>query len=69
MTTISSLIHTSASDAKTTLERILDRDAVRAAQIALDLLQELRGQEGHASRRKAAGSVLRKAAKALEAGS
>jgi len=69
MTTISNLIHTSASDAKITLERELDQDPLCAARVALDLLQELQGKEGHASRRKVAGSILRKAAKALEAGS
>lgn len=60
------LISTSAHDAKITLEGMLDHRAAEAATLALDLLIELRGKEGQASRRKVAASILRKAAKALE---
>lgn len=63
---INSLIHTSASDAKITLEGMLKSDPFYAANVALTLLQELKGKEGQASRRKVAASILRKAAKAME---
>ncbi|MDT0499673.1 MULTISPECIES: hypothetical protein [unclassified Halomonas] len=67
MNTIGSLINTSAHDAKITLEGMLASRPAEAARTALDLLEALQGKEGQASRRKVAASVLRKAAKELEA--
>lgn len=67
MKSINSLVSTSVSDAKTTLEGMLGQDAFYAANVALTLLQELQGKEGQASRRKLAASILRNAAKKLEA--
>lgn len=63
---INSLINTSASDCKISLEGELSSDPARAARTAIELLEQLQGREGQASRRKVAASVLRKAAKALE---
>ncbi|MDI5890646.1 hypothetical protein [Halomonas rhizosphaerae] len=63
---INSLISTSAHDCKITLEGMLDHRTAEAATLALDLLIALRGKEGQASRRKVAGSILRKAAKQME---
>jgi len=65
---IRSLINTSASDCKITLEGDLRRDPANAARTAIDLLEELAGMEGQSSRRKVAGSIIRKASKALEGG-
>lgn len=63
---VSNLISTSVGDAKTSLERGLEHDPVKAARTAVDLLEALQGKEGQASRRKIAASALRKAAKILE---
>lgn len=60
------LISTSASDAKITLEGQLSSDPAAAARIAIELLEQLQGKEGQASRRKVAAAILRKAAKAME---
>lgn len=59
------LIHTSISDAKTSLERMLDNDPDYAARVSLSLLQELKGKDGHTTRRKVAAGILRKAATEL----
>lgn len=66
MTTVNSLLHTSVSDAKITLEGMLTSRPHYAATVALTLLNDLQGKEGQASRRKMAAGILRKAAKALE---
>lgn len=66
--TINSLISTSVSDCKTTLEGMVKDDAFYGASVAITLLQQLKGKEGQVSRRKVAAGVLRKAAKILEAG-
>lgn len=66
MTTVNSLISTSASDAQITLDGMLAHRTAEAATLALGLLIALRGKEGQASRRKVAATILRKAAKALE---
>lgn len=63
---INSLINTSASDAKVSLECGLGSDPIGTARTCIDLLEALQGKEGQASRRKVAAAVLRKAAKALE---
>lgn len=62
-----SLIHTSVSDAKSTLEGMLNNDPAYAAHVALSLLQHLKGKEGQTTRRKIAAGILRKAATALSA--
>lgn len=65
---ISSLIHTSVSDAKISLEHLLERDPISAADSAVSLLEAIQGVEGQTARRKMAASVLRKAAKQLAEG-
>lgn len=65
MITVDSLISTSASDCKITLEGLVARRPALAGQYALELLEQLQGKEGQASRRKVAASILRKASKAL----
>ncbi|CAM3309994.1 hypothetical protein [Halomonas lysinitropha] len=66
---INSLISTSANDCRITLEGELSSNPARAARIAIELLEQLQGMEGQASRRKVTAAILRKAAKALEVGS
>lgn len=63
---ISSLISTSVSDAKTTLEGHLASNPHFAARQAIDLLEVIQKREGQAARRKMAAAIVRKAAKALE---
>ncbi|WFM72913.1 hypothetical protein [Halomonas sp. CKK8] len=63
---INSLIHTSAHDAKITLEGHLQSNPTQAARLAIELLEQLKGKEGQASRRKVAAAILRKAVKAME---
>lgn len=68
MSNISSYVHTSVSDAKISLEGVLRTNPLAAARDALALLETLQDKDGHASRRKMAAGVLRKAAKALAEG-
>jgi len=65
---IQNMISTSAEDCRITLEGELRRDPANAARTAIDLLEELWDMEGQSSRRKVAGSIIRKASKALEGG-
>lgn len=65
MTTVSSLISTSAHDAGITLQGILRDNPEHAATLSLQLLERLQGQEGQASRRQAALRTLRAAAKRI----
>jgi len=60
------MISTSAEDCRITLEGELRRDPANAARTAIDLLEELAGMDGQASRRKVAVAILRKAVKMLE---
>lgn len=62
-----SLMHTSVAAAKAALECALKSDAVKAAHLALALLEQLQEVDGQASRRKLAAGMLRKAATALAA--
>jgi len=63
---IHNLISTSVDDCKVTLEGHLRSDPAYTAHIAIQLLEQLQGMEGQASRRKVAGAILRKAVKMLE---
>lgn len=65
---ISSLLNTSVSDAKISLECGIDRKPGDSARIAIALLEALKGQAGQQSRRKMAASVVRKGLKILENG-
>lgn len=63
---IQGLISTSVTDAKISMEGSIESDPAYAAHTATELLKALQGQEGHASRRKMAAAVARKAIKQLE---
>lgn len=62
---LNSLISTSVSDAKTSLELLLTRDPAGTARDALTLLEQLQGEADQTSRRKMLAGVVRKAAKHL----
>lgn len=62
---LNSLISTSVSDAKTSLELRLIKDPVGTARDALTLLEHLQGDSDQTSRRKMLAGVVRKAAKHL----
>ena len=66
MQTISSLINTSVTDAKISLEGGIERIPAEVARTAVALLEALKGKEVQASRRKMAAAVARKAIKELE---
>lgn len=68
MTTTGSLISTSVSDAKITLEGQVASNPYYAARQAIDLLEVIQKREGQAARRKMAAAIVRKAAKAMEEG-
>jgi hypothetical protein len=63
MTTVSSLISTSVSDARITLHALVQSNPQHAALLSLQLLERLHRAEGQASRRQAAAMALRAAAK------
>lgn len=65
---LNSLISTSVSDAKTSLELLLARDPAGTARDALTLLEQLQGEADQTSRRKMLAGVVRKAAKKLSDG-
>lgn len=65
MITTGSLISTSVSDAKSSMDNLLLSDPRHAAQLATSLLERLHGAEGQAQRRQLAARTLRKAAKAI----
>jgi len=65
MTTVTSLINTSAHDAGITLAGILQGNPEHAATLSLQLLERLQGAEGQASRRALALRTLRAAAKRI----
>lgn len=65
MTTVSSLINTSAHDAGITLQHTLQGNPEHAATLSLQLLERLQGAEGQASRRALALRTLRIAAKRI----
>ena len=62
---LNSLISTSVSDAKTSLELLLARDPAGTARDALTLLEQLQGEDGQTSRRKMLAGIVRKACKRL----
>lgn len=62
---LNSLIHTSVSDAKISLEHGLAADPAGTARDALALLEQLQGNRDQTSRRKMLAGILRKAAKRL----
>lgn len=68
MGNVRSLINTSVTDAKISLEGSIEHCPAAAARDAVELLEALQGREGHASRRKMAAAVARKAIKQLEQG-
>ena len=65
MITASSLINTSADDARITLAGILKDNPEHAATLSLQLLERLQGAEGHSGRRYFALRTLRTAAKRI----
>ncbi|SDJ89321.1 hypothetical protein [Billgrantia gudaonensis] len=65
MHTVSALISTSVSDARTSLSYDLQSNPIGTAHTALRLLERLKGKEGQAQRRQLAATTLRKAAKAI----
>lgn len=62
---MTNLIHTSVQDAHSSLICDLERDPSGTARLALDTLVEIRGRDGHASRRKMLVSVIRQSARAI----
>ncbi|EHZ2651919.1 hypothetical protein K5N55_003866 [Vibrio vulnificus] len=66
-TSISSLMNTSVSDAKCTLELHLKNDPAEARTLANQLLNKLSSREGHISRVRMAQAIIRKADRVISA--
>ena len=62
---IASLMNTSVSDAKISLDIILKRNPKEAKEIAEELLRELEKSDGQVSRRRMADTIKKKAEKIL----
>ena len=62
---IASLMNTSVSDAKISLDIILKKNPTEAKEIAEELLRELEKSDGQVSRRRMADTIKKKAEKIL----
>ncbi|MDC5753594.1 hypothetical protein [Vibrio europaeus] len=63
---VSALISTSVSDAKISLDNVLNKDPEEAKRLAESLLKKIGTASGQASRKKMAETIIRKANKALK---